>query len=316
MPPYTKPYLSVPDQLGLLKSRGLQVANDVDAADCLRRNGYYRLSAYWYPFREIAGGIRTDRFLPGSQFEDAQRLYLFDKALKLLLLDGLECVEIAARVAVALELGQRDTFAHERPALFHPNFTRTVAGPRRSGYDKWIEKFRQRVTESRDEFVLHHEHQYGSRSPLPIWIAIELWDFGLLSHAFSGMRVADQSSVAARFSVPNRLLMESWLRSLNYVRNVIAHHGRLWNLSLNVNPAPPRIGEIQEFDSFLTWRRSWTRIFSICAILCYFTRVINPQSPWIRQLKDLVSDFPAMPYATVHDMGFQPGWEAHALWTA
>ena len=45
MSPYTKPYLSLPDQLRLIKSRGLQVADDVEAVDCLHRNGYYRLSA-------------------------------------------------------------------------------------------------------------------------------------------------------------------------------------------------------------------------------------------------------------------------------
>ena len=78
---------------------------------------------------------------------------------------------------------------------------------------------------------------------MPIWIAIELWDFGTLSRAFKGMQNRDQVDVATRFQVPDWLLMESWLRTLNYVRNVIAHHGRLWNLSLSVNPRLPRRGD-------------------------------------------------------------------------
>ena len=110
-------------------------------------------------------------------------LYVFDKRLKLLLLDALERVEIAARVEIALHLGQRDPFAHENPQSFHRQFTNRRLGSGGSGYDLWMEKFRKRVTQSRDEFALHYERQYGSRSPLPIWIAIELWDFGLLSNA-------------------------------------------------------------------------------------------------------------------------------------
>ena len=92
--PYSKPYLPLSDQLSLLKQRGLQVADDAAAVDCLRRNGYYRLSAYWYPFREISAGRRTDRFLKNSHFENAVKLYSFDKKFKLLLLDALERVEI------------------------------------------------------------------------------------------------------------------------------------------------------------------------------------------------------------------------------
>lgn len=68
MASYSKPYLSLPDQLNVLKTRGLQVADDADAIECLHRKGYYRLSAYWYPFREIVAGQRTNTFLPSSKF--------------------------------------------------------------------------------------------------------------------------------------------------------------------------------------------------------------------------------------------------------
>ena len=223
--PYSKPYLPLPDQLSLLKQRGLQVADDAAALDCLHRNGYYRLSAYWYPFREISAGRRSDTFLKGSHFEDAVKLYGFDKNFKLLLLDALERVEIAVRAEIALLLGARDPFAHTNPSLFHPRF---VSGQPPHGISKhreWLDKLDKQVMRSRDEFILHYERQYGSRSPLPIWIAIELWDFGMLSHFFGGLQIKDREAIAGRFSVPDWRLMESWLWSLNYVRNVIAHHG-------------------------------------------------------------------------------------------
>lgn len=140
MPHYSKPYLSLAGQLTLIKKRGLQVADEAAAIDCLHRNGYYRLSAYWYPFREIVGTVRTDDFLSGSRFEDAIALYKFDKKLKLLLLDAIERVEIAARVEIALVLGQRDPFAHTKPALFRSRFS----SPGRSGpsdYQNWTNKF-------------------------------------------------------------------------------------------------------------------------------------------------------------------------------
>ncbi len=51
---YQKPFLRFAEQLQLLKARGLRVSDETTAMDYLRRIGYYRLSAYWYPFRDTS----------------------------------------------------------------------------------------------------------------------------------------------------------------------------------------------------------------------------------------------------------------------
>ncbi len=313
---YNKPFFSLPDQLTLLKNRGLQVADDAKAIECLRRNGYYRLSAYWYPFRKITPASvprRTNIFLPDSHFEDAIALYIFDKEFKLLLLDAIERVEIAVRVDLALRLGARDSFFHTKPQLLNSVFSRPN-GSGNSHYSKWISKLESAVNGSRQEFIKHHKHKYGSKSPLPIWIAIELWDFGLLSHFFSGLNVTDKDAVAKRFRVPDWQVMESWLRSLNFVRNVIAHHGRLWNLNLVDRPKLPMQGTMSDFDSLIGLANFNSRIYSACCILCHFSHVINPDSTWPQQLVTKVSHFPLMPHATAQEMGFPQNWEAHTIW--
>ncbi len=293
------------------------MTDDGAAIECLHRNGYYRLSAYWYPFREITPASaprRSDTFLPDSRFEDAAALYVFDKRFKLLLLDALERVEIAVRVEIALQLGPRDTFAHTNTALLHPNFVTRVNRTGQTDYQAWTTKFNGYVNRSKDEFILHYERKYGSRHPLPIWIAIELWDFGLLSHFYGGLTIRDRQAVAARFFVPDWQLMESWLRSLNYVRNVIAHHGRLWNLNLSVNPRLPRRDVMPDFNVLLPLTNVGTRVYSICCILAHFSHVVNPTSSWPSQLINLIEAFPPMSHVSTRDMGFPADWRAHKFW--
>lgn len=311
---YHKPHLSLPAQLNLLQQRGLEVVDEAEAVACLHRNGYYRLSAYWYPFRQLVNNQRTDRFLPQSRFEDAAALYVFDKKLKLLLLDALERVEIAVRVEIALLLGQRDAFALENPALFHTAFVsrRNAAGA--TLYEVWKDKYENSVRRARDEFVLHYERKYGTRLPLPIWIGIELWDFGLLSHLYGGLKVPDRQAIATRFGVPDWQLMGSWLRCLNYVRNIIAHHGRLWNLNLSENPRFPSPGQLPTFDHLLALPKASARIYSICCILSHLSRVVNPASSWRQHLSALIEDFPVMPHCGVQDMGFPADWRQQTLW--
>lgn len=311
---YSKPWLSLPDQLALLKSRGLLVKDEAAAIECLHRNGYYRLSAYWYPFREIVAGQRTDQFLPDSYFEDAIALYVFDKNLKLLLLNGLERIEIAVRVEMALLLGKRDRFALSNPNIFHPNFVSRLDARGKTRFQKWTGKYEDSVERSKDEFVKHYERKYGARLPLPVWIAIELWDFGLLSNLYSGLRIRDRQAIAQRFNLSDWELMESWLHSLNYARNVIAHHGRLWNLDLSIHPKLPNRGTMPELDHLWTLPNAGTRIYSVCCILCHFSKVINPQSSWTQQLKTLLDNFPIMPYANIQAMGFPANWQNETLW--
>lgn len=327
---YNKPHLTIAQQIALLKGRGLQFHDEAAAEGCLRRNGYYRLSAYWYLFRELAPELdtqgqqvmrknvavtkRTDTFLSGSTFEDAQALCIFDKQFKLLLMDAIERVEIAVRAEIAYQLGSLDPFAHTNEAFFRAGYKspdpNDVQG--RTKHKQWLDKFEEAVARSRDEFIKHHEEKYLSRTPLPIWIAIELWDFGRLSYFYSGLETQHRVSVATRFSISNRDTFESWLRCINYVRNVIAHHGRLWNLNLADNPKLPTVGTMPEFDVLALLQR--VRIYGVCCILSHFSKVTNPGSTWPQELADLVRKFPAMPHASIRDMGFPPDWETHAFW--
>lgn len=129
-----KPWMSFVDQLTQLEQRGMAVEDRAAALDYLERIGYYRLSGYWYPMRAIdmtatlaqGQAVRTNAFVDGTRFEDAVRLYVFDKKLRLLALDALERIELAVRVDVAHLLGQRDPKAHESPACLHGNFAKKV----------------------------------------------------------------------------------------------------------------------------------------------------------------------------------------------
>lgn len=106
---YSKPYLPVTAQLALIKGRGMVVSDDALAQTYLNKIGYYRLSGYWYPYRRSrCMGDETvveDRFKDNTKFSEIVDLYVFDKKLRLLMLDIIERIEIAFRVQITLQLG-------------------------------------------------------------------------------------------------------------------------------------------------------------------------------------------------------------------
>ncbi|WP_288639090.1 Abi family protein [Comamonas kerstersii] len=122
---YAKPWTSYADQLRILQQRGMQVSDVAKALEYLGRIGYYRLSGYWHDMRQWqcdANGQRVvlDQFKPGTQFQDV--VALFDKRLRLLVLDALERIEIALRVDLSYRLGQKGPFAYLDPANFNACF--------------------------------------------------------------------------------------------------------------------------------------------------------------------------------------------------
>lgn len=323
MSTYNKRYLTFEEQLTLIKSRGLEVTDDAMALDYLRRLGYYHLSAYWYPFRKtmppiISGAIkvnvpRSSDFVSGSSFQYALELYVFDKRLRLLMLDAIERIEVAIRVDVAYVLGAKDPFAHSKPEFLHGNFTKKVN--EKTGitdYETWISKYQQKEKNAKDDFARHYREKYGF--PFPIWVAVELWDFGMLSMFYQGMSISDKESIAARYGIQDWKVMESWLRSLNFVRNVTAHHGRLWNRNLIDQPKLPKRGQISCFDSLIGMPLIESRIYVVLCILIYFMKQICPNSTWIARLKSLIETFPNLPILTISDMGFPPHWTTDAFW--
>lgn len=68
MSTYSKPWLSVADQIAHLQARGMHIPNVDRATRYLTTAGYYHLSGYWYPMRSsgVVNGQRAvlDRFLP------------------------------------------------------------------------------------------------------------------------------------------------------------------------------------------------------------------------------------------------------------
>lgn len=328
--PYAKPWLSVADQLQQLIDRGMTVTDRSKALECLERIGYYRLSGYWFAFRErselccawdpkVAGKpkhnkptrIPLESFKPGASFQNAVDLYVFDKRLRLLAMDALERIEIALRVDISHTLGQSDAFAYLKPDLFHASFAAEL--DQRSGltrHHEWLHKHASLINRSKEEFMRHNKEKYGL--PVPIWVACEVWDFGTLSTLFGGMTEADQDRIAQGYGIGNGRTFATWLRSLNYLRNVCAHHSRLWNRNIVDQPKLPPVTEVPALAGFHGEPHRLARPFLLLCMAQHLMLRINPSSTWGGRLKELLlTQFPPLDHLGLNllSMGVDPDWE-------
>ena len=180
-------------------------------------------------------------------------------------------------------------------------------------HDKWLTKLDDRSDNSKEEFAAHFRTKYAD-SAMPIWIAVELLDFGPLSILLSGMRYSDLQTISKSYGGLAPHLIKSWARAINGVRNVCAHHARLWNKPLIEQPAMVKPGQYADLDHLSHAPGTNKRVYAAFAVMRALLREVNPRTKWADRLKEHVRSFPSAPNIGIADAGFPEGWQDLPLW--
>lgn len=291
--PYNKPALSPPDLLQHLISRGLIITRRLRALHALEHIGYYRLLLYMRPLQQFDPATGTRRFVPGTTFDDVVALYEFDGKLRILCMDAVERIEVALRAAIVSEVA-----VSHGPHFFtdQAHFDTQVA------FDDFQDVVKE---EKRSVAFRHYYRRYSTPSLPPIWVVMEALTFGTLSHFFSGLQRSHRKAIAARFGFDEKVL-RSWLRALNGLRNMAAHHNRLWNAPMHVDQPIAAKRLAVEFgptnDTF----------FARAVVAVALLENIAPRSRWKERLIRLLDKNPGVPEQA---MGFPPGWRKRSFWS-
>lgn len=295
---YTKPPLSFEQQVDLLVQRGMTIPDRNRAQHYLAHINYYRLRAYWLPFEQPAA--KGDHCLiAGTSFDDVLSLYVFDRQLRLLLIDAIERVEVSLRTRWAYVLGMNyDSHAYLRSDIF-----RDI-----DKYRRCRDSLEEELQRSHETFIEHYRRTYTNPSLPPLWAACEVMSLGQLSKWFDNLkRHADRKEIARPFGLDEAVL-RSFLHHLTHVRNLCAHHSRVWNrrftFTMRIPRQPARIAG---------WFNAQEdrKLYNTLVMLGYLLSVISPDSKWVTHVKQLmVAHLQARP----EDMGFPKNWENLDIW--
>ena len=312
---YDKRPLSYDEQIDLLASKGLLIPDRQRTARQLKNISYYRLSAYMLPYKEMIGDAISSRFKKGSTWDMIYRLYVFDRKLRLLVFDAIERVEIAVRAQIIHQLSQKyGSHWQDNREIFKPTKTKTV-----KGRDIVIDVFsdiqkhiKEQLNNNRAEvFIQHYKTKYGDPPNPPSWMCVEIMYFKQLSRICDELKLReDVSGISWYFGLPPEIFC-SWLHTINYVRNICAHHARLWNRAMSIVPVK------LEFSKTLRWisdpnsvQRS--RLYYFLCMLDYILQTANPTSRFKARLTSLLDEYKDV--ANLKAMGFPINWSREALW--
>lgn len=209
-------------QIEILREHGCIVADEALCEEILSQVSYYRLSAYFLPFKGSDG-----KYKPGTDFLNVYRLYEFDRKLRRVIFSAIEELEVYLRA----QLSYYHSHKYGADGYLNPiNFNS------RHNHVKFTEQIGALLSgNSKVAFVKHHMTNYGGQFPL--WVLSELFTFGMLSYFYADLLTADQKSIAYgafQTTVPNS---KSWLYCCTDLRNLCAHYGRLYYRVFSAVPA-------------------------------------------------------------------------------
>lgn len=285
--PYIKPPLQIEQQISLLRKRGLIVDADDKLEYYLQNVGYYHLSIYFKFFQ------RDDLFIEGTRFDDILRVYTFDNKLRLLLLELLERIEksFKSRTACFLSNASNDSHCHTRKEMF-------IDEPR---FNEIQDIFSRVYAESREVSVDHYKAKYTEPVLPPLWTMVEILSFGQVIKYVRALSRHNQNLISRPLG-GEAVYILNWMHCLSVLRNICAHHSRLWNRDYTHTL---KTGH-WEYKEFFTDNK---RLFNYLVALQILLNEINPTSSWQDKLSNLIREHSI----EVENMGFPVDWQERLI---
>ena len=290
-PPEVKKPRSYSEQIAVMRSRGCVVKDEPAAMEFLKRVNYYRLSGYFFAFLQA-----NDIFSEGVTFERIASVYAFDQELRTLIMRAVSEVELSAKSIISFYHG------HRYGALGYMNFSNFS---NKHDHERFVAQFESAKRNNKNsQFVKHHFYKYEGN--FPIWVATELFTMSMTSIFYADLETVDKKAIASEYNT-DYVHLESWLHSASVLRNICAHHGRLYPVRFHQPPKLPRIyvknTAIGTYSLgrqicmlkllFTNWRSEWNNTF------------VLPLSALMEKHGESVD---------IQKMGFPENWEEILTW--
>lgn len=289
----------------LLRARGLVIESEDEALQVIKTIGYYRFSGYAYTFLDDKKG---HRFVAGASFSHIINHYAFDRQLRFLLGEALHYIEVAVRTCIS------DTMSFMvsphwfmDKAVFTPAYISTPYG-----YKKLLTLLDQKSgrldrgkpdrMKHRDDFIRHYYDSYTDPEYPPSWMVAEVMTFGDWSIIYSNLVSLYKQAIANKLHLHKHDL-QHWMHSLSSVRNICAHHSRVWNRNIAIQPSKKG----KRYKGLFT---GTPKLYNCIIVMLILLEEIGYSGDWKKRLVQLIEI-----YAINENlMGFPEEWQRTNLW--
>lgn len=219
--------ITLDEQIALLRSRGMIIADEDKAKEVLFDVGYYRLGFYWFPFEKPCDDrvSRVHEFKEGTNFDDAVKLYYFDYSLRNLLQKYITRIEVNFRTHLVYLISNE-----------YVNYPTWFVSPQVVGRS-YISSFDSEVYTPkfrRNKYISRHHRIHINDRYAPAWKTLEFMTLGSNIALYKSLLNLDlKKRIAKDYGVNYTNVFENYMDVVRCVRNTCAHGGVLYDIALH-----------------------------------------------------------------------------------
>ena len=245
-----KVFLTVDEQISLLKSKNLKFKDEAKAKELLTNIGYYKLiNAYRIPFMTYVDGNHT--FCDNAYFEDIVELYNFDRSLKTIVFEATTNIEIRIKSLLS-QVFSKNYGVDNNLYLVPQNF---------ESDDKTEYKFKDMKNHINSELDKQYKNEHATikwykdnYNYYPFWVVANILSLGSISKIFSKLKTKDQIEISKNYKLMNDYVA-SYIKHITLVRNLCAHNDVLYRYK-SKNAIPQKIKRVKEIYEFLEIKKN------------------------------------------------------------
>jgi len=304
-----KPAYAISDQIALLKQRGMLFKDETGAFECLKNISYYRLKGYWW---DAQSDTLLHTFQPDTYFEDIIARYDFDRKLRQVLFGGVEQIEIAMRTKLIYRLAVAyGGLWYLNPALFN-NKTQTINGVTKTVHLWVLDDLQKEFNRSQEIFIKDYQQRFPGQ-PADAWVIIEVASIGTLSKLYKNLQVnlPERALVANEMGINSPHVFSGWLEAIAFLRNIIAHHSRLWSRTMVKRPSMQLKDPIGDWFTRPLKQGQLDKPFATISCLLYLYKHISRSQDMKQKIIKLINAYPNVP---IYKLGFFNRWNMEPLW--
>jgi abortive infection bacteriophage resistance protein len=223
--PYTKLHATPAQRITHLRAKGLIVSRPNVAAQKIETIGYERLRIYFLSRRQH--GVAGKPFITGTTYQDIISLYECDMRLRDACFSAVGHFELLFRNAIS------EVLSHTHGS--HPYYDDRAYKSAASNLEA-LQTFAKVYEKSKDGRAKHYRQTYSIPIMPPIWTMKEFLTFGSASYIYQRLEGSIRTAIATQFGINSDAVFKSWLECLVDLRNICAHHDRLFNRSFQKQP--------------------------------------------------------------------------------
>lgn len=283
--------------------------DEAQAHILLKNISYYRLKGYWW---DMQSDPVLHTFHTNVYFENIIERYNFDRQLRIILFEAIEQIEIALRTKMIYHLSIAYGGLWYLNATIFDTATITQNGVTQTAHYFALAELQKEFNRSQEIFIKDHRQRYPGQDA-DAWKIMEVASMGTLSKLYKNLRnkLPEKAIIAKEMGLNSTSTFEGWLESIALMRNIIAHHARIWSRSMVKRPSMKLNNPAGAWFVHPLQPAQLSKPFAIISCMAYLCKHLCGSDDIKQKIITLIDSYPNLP---IYKYGFLNRWRHEPIW--